>query len=115
MLIHGQLYYISNLFLIAVLGLVKCSVSLFIATLTVNKLGSIWHAPRPQKITLGTVLLLNLAWTIASIIALAFPCKDSEVMCIGTVMTAHEPRSVEQLLTDADDPLERYLRRRRSH
>ncbi|KAK4959469.1 hypothetical protein LTR10_004274 [Elasticomyces elasticus] len=82
-----QVYYVSNLFFILVLGLIKCSVALFVANLTVNNMGSLRDASRRQKAMLGSVLAATIAWTIASIIVLALPC-GTETVCIGTVSSA---------------------------
>ncbi|KAK4977546.1 hypothetical protein LTR42_001916 [Elasticomyces elasticus] len=79
-----RVYYVSNLFFILVLGLIKCSVALFVANLTVNNMGSLRDASRRQKAMLGSVLAATIAWTIASIIVLALPC-GTETVCIGTM------------------------------
>jgi len=79
-----QFYYLSNLFFVLVLGLVKCSTAFLITNLTVNRLGSLRNASRKHKIALGGVLALTVTWTIASIVVLALPC-GSQTVCVGTV------------------------------
>jgi len=83
-----QLYYLSNLFFILVLGLVKCSTAFLITNLTVNRLGSLRHASRKHKMALGGVLILTITWTVASIVVLALPC-GSQTICVGTVRQHH--------------------------
>ncbi|KAK0771638.1 hypothetical protein LTR59_012803 [Friedmanniomyces endolithicus] len=81
-----QLYYVSNLFYILILGLVKSSAALYIVNLTVQGLGSLRHVSRQEKyISLG-VLTLDITWTIASIAALALPCGSGGV-CLGTALS----------------------------
>ena len=88
-----QLYYVSNLFYILILGLVKSSAALYIVNLTVQGLGSLRNVSRPRKYTFFTVLILDIAWTIASIAALTLPC-GSEALCVGTVRVQQNSRYI---------------------
>ena len=105
---HGQMfadivqfYYLSNLLYILVLGLIKCSASLFIVKLTVNNLGSLRQASRQRRFVFYGISLLVAAWTIASIVVLALPCRSDDT-CTGTVMLSHAFRV---LVTDANGSL----------
>ncbi|KAK0891623.1 hypothetical protein LTS16_025943 [Friedmanniomyces endolithicus] len=79
-----KLYYVSNLFYILILGLVKSSAALYIVNLTIHGLGSLRHVSRQKKYIFFAVLALDIAWTIASVAALALRCGSEEV-CVGTM------------------------------
>ncbi|KAK0246914.1 hypothetical protein LTS09_017941 [Friedmanniomyces endolithicus] len=81
-----KLYYVSNLFYILILGLVKSSAALYIVNLTIHGLGSLRHVSRQKKYIFFAVLALDIAWTIASVAALALRCGSEEV-CVGTALS----------------------------
>jgi ABC-type nickel/cobalt efflux system permease component RcnA len=91
-----QYYFTSNFLFVLVLGLVKCSVAMFVANLTVNNMGSLRHASRKHRVVLSILLGLSAAWTAASVVILALPCRHKNV-CTGTVGPTHlctVPRSL---------------------
>ncbi len=95
-----QFYYLSNLLYVLVLGLVKCSASLFIVKLTVNNLGSLRQASRQRRIIFYGLSVLIATWTVGSIVVLALPCRSDD-WCTGTVMLPH----TSNVLTDTNRSL----------
>jgi uncharacterized membrane protein YjgN (DUF898 family) len=94
-----QFYYLSNLLYVLVLGLIKCSASLWVVKLTVNNLGSLRQASRQRRLTFYGISALIAIWTIASIVVLALPCHSNDT-CMGTVMLSHTSNALSHSLTD---------------
>jgi hypothetical protein len=91
-----QFYYLSNLLYVLVLGLIKCSSSLWVVKLTVNNLGSLRQASRERRLTFYGISALIAIWTIASIVVLALPCHSNDT-CMGTVMLSHTSNALVTL------------------
>ncbi len=88
-LTSAQDYYASNIFYVIALGLVKCSVTCFVASLTVKDTGPSRHVPRKEKLALYGVLAACVGWMIGAAVVVGLLCPwMSAHTCMGTVWTA---------------------------